>query len=65
MESKSKAEGVKGIMDIEDRGLLFGSGKRKLVIREVVFSKIVTEFKLRRFNFSKDFFSGIKFSFSG
>lgn len=63
MESKSKAEGVERIMDIVDRGLLFRSRKGKLFIGEVIFSEIVAEFKLRRFDFGEDFFGEIKFSF--
>ena len=44
---------------------MFRSRQGKLVVGEVVFSKIVTEFKLRRFNFGEKFFSEIKFSFCG
>jgi len=52
-------------MNIEDRWLVFGRRKGKLVIGEVIFSKIVTEFKLRGFNFGEDFFGEIEFSFCG
>ena len=65
MESKSEGEGVERIMNIVDGGLFFRSRKRKFFIGEMVFSKIVTEFKLRRFNFGEDFFGGIKIGFLG
>lgn len=62
MEDKGKAKGIKGIVNIEDRGTFSRSRMDKLFISEMVFSVLVSQFKLRGFNFSEEFFSEVKFS---
>lgn len=60
MEGKSKTEGVKGITDIEDRRAPFRSRMGQLIISEMVFSILVSKFKLGRFNLGQEPFTEIK-----
>lgn len=50
MEGKSEAEGIKGIADMEDRTILFWGRMGELFISEMIFSELVSKFKLGRFN---------------
>ena len=60
MEGKGKTEGIKGITDIEDRRTFFRSRMSKLLISEMVFSELVSKFKLGRFNLRQEPFTEIK-----
>jgi hypothetical protein len=65
VEGESKAEGIKGVMDIEDGGRLFRERMGKLLIGEMIFSELVSKFKLRGSSFSEELFSDIKFGLIG
>ena len=60
MEGKHKTEGIKGIADIEDRRPSLRSRMGQLLISEMVFSILVSKFKLRGFNLRQEPFAEIK-----
>ena len=60
MEGKGKAEGIKGVADIKDRRTSFRSRMSQLLISEMVFSILVSKFKLGRFNLYQEPFAEIK-----
>jgi hypothetical protein len=53
VKGKSKTEGIKRIVDFKKRGRIFFLGSRMLQILfgEMIFSILISEFKLRRFEF--------------
>ena len=53
MEGNGQAKGIKGIADSEDRGIFFRGRMEELFISEMIFSELVSKFKLGRFNFGQ------------
>jgi hypothetical protein len=51
VKCEDEAESIKRVPDVKDKVRFFRSGVNKLIITEVIFSEVVSEFKLRGFKF--------------